>query len=630
MRWGHPRHVLAACLLGLVAWAAGTASVARAGELRFHEHRLVARIDPATDAADVLFVAIGPSAADAARAAARAESLLADPPLLLPSTPLELDLGGLAGSESVPSVLRRFTRTVRLEAAGVFRDPVLGLGFYRHVHLPGLAHALDLASALASTWVEDRAAEGNLDATLAILDARSRESVLRHARGGSRWFVAREAALQAMLPLTRPSWSRVVRELGARPDSGTWLPPLLSEVSLLRVEPARVVVRVGREGRVALAVTPGPPEDPALAASLAASGRWSIETRSLGQVVAAFDQRLADRRAAAAERVEALLEECARSLRSGDLRAALVAAREAVDRADAELGSHAPATLDAMETLAERQVEAGHLGRAAAVLEAVVSRRSEALGPDHEATIRSTHALARVLAREGRTPEALHLMERVLAGCRARYGQKDPRTHDARFDQGRLLRGLGRPEEALEQLEAALRGREATLGREHPDTLAAGADVGHVLFELGRFEESVPWLRVAVRTAGSGEASLALHLAEARLGDALRRTGSAAEAASVLARAVEGIERIAGPGDPRTLGASVALGRALVDEERYADAEPVLRRAHEGLRSMAGRRDPATRAAVAALVDLYSGWGRPKLERRYRRQLPEPARGTSG
>jgi len=220
----------------------------------------------------------------------------------------------------------------------------------------------------------------------------------------------------------------------------------------------------------------------------------------------------------------------------------------------------------------------GELPAAHELLEAELNDRVALLGDQHPDVAVSLHNLGLVLLDEGRYVEAVQRFEEALRICRA-----TPDSQKAAI--GRALTGLA----------AALHGS------------------GEHLTDVARCQEAL-----TVLTRGTPDHVEALGL----LGRLHLGHGHARAAEPLLRTNLELLQQSLGPEHLRTVLGARALASCLTALRRFDEAEPLLLDSYPKIKTVFGDHHRLTVEAVAALIRLYTDWGKPLEAERYRVLLP--------
>jgi non-specific serine/threonine protein kinase/serine/threonine-protein kinase len=258
------------------------------------------------------------------------------------------------------------------------------------------------------------------------------------------------------------------------------------------------------------------------------------------------------------------------------------------------------------------------------------------------------------LRAERKYPEALQLLREANPESLAADNMYALYVMEA---YGRVLADLGRYDESLAWLERTLKGREKILGEAHGTTLATLRYLAEASLSKGDNEKEETWRRERLRRSRDAYGAdgrrtleamnqLAWFLKDLGAPDNLTEAEDLARNAASLARSAYGegdeltvmivdtlavvlylrgksdeaiaeFEAVAAEarklaGDRWFTGMSSAhYGRCLVELGRYQDAERVLLAVHDG----------GDEAALAALIDLYTTWGKPEKAAQYRALL---------
>jgi len=247
--------------------------------------------------------------------------------------------------------------------------------------------------------------------------------------------------------------------------------------------------------------------------------------------------------------------------------------RRSLRAARAAFGDEDPDTLAAANNLGLCLTKANEFPEAEALLRDVVERRLRLLGEQHSHTLTSMNNLGMVYTNWGKYEAALHWTQRELELCRRLQGDDHPETLASRNNYATLLQRLGRFEEALAILEALVPVSKKVRGESHPYTINNLNNVALALASLGRYDEADARWQEALDCARDQppDSRQVLRLRLWR-GDALRRNRKFAEAATMLAPAVEVCRRALGDDDAMTLFARAAQAAWLEDTGRLEEA----------------------------------------------------------
>jgi len=204
------------------------------------------------------------------------------------------------------------------------------------------------------------------------------------------------------------------------------------------------------------------------------------------------------------------------------------------------------------------------------------------------------------------------LLEPSIAAARERFAAQ-PKL------EGMLLHtiagtawALGMTDLCLETQTAAQAVLAANVPPDDRDRLVSEANLGYYLFAAGRAAEAEPLMRSAA------EGLARLHGAEdprtmnARQNVAmlLRSLGRLEECEAILREVLEARRRVLGPEDPETLSSIGNLGAFLLTQGRREEAAPLLEEAYALRRESLGPADQATLTSANNLAVLYRELGR--------------------
>jgi len=304
----------------------------------------------------------------------------------------------------------------------------------------------------------------------------------------------------------------------------------------------------------------------------------------------------------------------------GHLDSAEARMRESVAIRRTILAPDHPDLANSLGSLGDILLRRGKVAEAEPFVAEALSIREKILPPGHPELAASMGNYARVLDAEGDFSGAERRYRQSVAMCRKAYGDRSLPTASALNDLARfLVRRRGDPSGAEPLFREAVVVYAALRGPTNPWTAIVRGNLADALYWQGRYREAEAMLRRVISDLEAGEAPAA-RLGQPLMdrGMALMKMGRYAQAEPVLRQALQ-IERANRPaGDRDIAGAETALGAWLVHQDRLGEAEPLLLAAYPVLRAEAGSRDPMRAMAGAALVKLYTRWGRPADAARYR------------
>jgi tetratricopeptide (TPR) repeat protein len=251
-----------------------------------------------------------------------------------------------------------------------------------------------------------------------------------------------------------------------------------------------------------------------------------------------------------------------------------VTVREALDAAAAKIagrfGGKPSLAAAAEHTVGESYRQIGEYAAAVKHLTRAVELRA---GLDDAAGLAaSRHRLAVALTSSGKEADALPLFRAALDGADARTASK------IRRDLGLSHVRRGDTAAAIAELSAVLEADRELFGPDHAETISAINSLASAHTRANQYGRVVELGREAVRLATStAPDGVVMAYSLNTLGTGLAKTGGAAEAEGVLAKAVEMHGRHAGADHPDTVGMAFTHARVLLDGQKWADAEDRLR-----------------------------------------------------
>lgn len=642
-------------------WAMVLGAPTLAFDVEFAGQELSIRHERGVDSADVLLVYRDLQVGRSAGAAVERVSgmLQGELEMYLTAPRVHVDIAALLEANPAGGHMRDLYSSISVVDAGLFEGEEGVLSMYQHIRVDGLRYAIDLANAHINSWIDECVRGGTFAERTPMFDKRTRTLWRTRSRKGESWFSLRDSKLRATVPMTPASWSRVLAHLAVELDTST-MASLLSQINLLRIDKEKVVLTLGDGDGVRLdfgstraelppASRSAPaPSWPQIEATAVAPSETTEVDGSMRSLLAArghrvdekIDHAAVHRRFAQAhkrvrtQRIEALskLEAAAEiAVENEDWPRALDDARAALELSEDLFGRDHPRSMSCMRKLADHLQSAGEIAESGEVLRRLVAAQSRRLGETDEATLATVGDLARLLRSQERLIEAEHLLAEVLETLVEEHGPDHAIALDTRQERARVLRSMGRGDLAIEEYLEVVAGRAALHGPDHPSARAARRELGHLYFEMGRLAAADPLLREAaqLRTEALGADAAETLFVVGRIGEISRRRGRPAEGRPLLDRAAAGLTAALGEAHPRSLEASIALGRCLTDLGDFEQAAAALLPAHEIARRDLGAGAALTHSLVAALADLYDAWGKPAEAKRYRK-MPGGKRKSAG
>ena len=224
------------------------------------------------------------------------------------------------------------------------------------------------------------------------------------------------------------------------------------------------------------------------------------------------------------------------------------------------------------------------------------------------------------------------LLEPSIAMARELYVER-PKV------QGMLLHSiaatcwsLGLAELALETQRSSWEVLVAHTPSDDPDRLVSTANLGHYLANAGRMAEAEPLVREAAEGLARlhGDADTRTLTARHNLALLLHSLGKSDEAMALLREVLEGRRAVLGDGDSNTLSTLGALGGVLFLRGKLEEAEPLMQEAYERRRDSLGAGDQNTLASANNLAVLYRKLGRRAEAERVMRDSLAGARTSLG
>ena len=247
------------------------------------------------------------------------------------------------------------------------------------------------------------------------------------------------------------------------------------------------------------------------------------------------------------------------------------------------------------------------------LLESSLEAHRRLFGDDHHKSLYWTETYGYILYQSGQTEEGVSRMRVGVEGLRRVLGDRNLKTANSMKRLARVEYGLGHYAEWEALLRTCLDADMEILGEAHRETLDTLNDLAWRLKDGGP-EKSAEAEAFAARTVElcpqvHGERHWRTLRARNLLGTVVRIRGRVGEAESLFRALIPDVENALGKGHLLYSVASVQCSRCLIDLERYADAESVLQTLFATMTDLHGEDHTRT---VAALIDLYDAWGKPK------------------
>ena len=233
------------------------------------------------------------------------------------------------------------------------------------------------------------------------------------------------------------------------------------------------------------------------------------------------------------------------------------------------------ALLRVRQVLGRAYLELNAADRALPLLEANADLASDFLGPDHPRTSSALAALGNTYNALGDHRRGADIHQRLLDRAIRLHGEKSEDALEAMTNLAMSLGGAGRREEA-----DTLRARVYELGRDifAPDHLSfqtARRNYAVILWRQGDLDQAIAVAeelrRDQMQTPGPG--ALATLETEGLLGELHEVNGNLAQAAERLASAADGLARIHGADNARSLACAFRLAHVLARLGRSEEAK---------------------------------------------------------
>jgi tetratricopeptide (TPR) repeat protein len=332
------------------------------------------------------------------------------------------------------------------------------------------------------------------------------------------------------------------------------------------------------------------------------AGRRLTTEAVLDRAVAGIDDRFADEPLAEAA-VRQLIGQSYASM--SELEKAEQQLRLAFEIRGELLGPEHPETLASAHSIGETLRAGFRWDEAETALREVVEARRRVLGEDHPDTLWSMSVLARVLNVQKKLDEAADLARRAHQGLVARLGDGDVRSLQAKYVWTVSLVRRGRLDEAERSHYSEVETARRTLGEEHWLTLELTRELGGFLWLLrGNWDAAEPLLVSALETNRRlfGEDDhTTLHWMWG-YGWFLVQHGEPERGEPLLRRGVEGLRRVLGLRNPKTILAVLHLAQLEHMQGRYVEAAALYREALDVVRETRGPDHPETLRVMSELA----------------------------
>ncbi|MEM6672267.1 MAG: tetratricopeptide repeat protein [Planctomycetota bacterium] len=284
---------------------------------------------------------------------------------------------------------------------------------------------------------------------------------------------------------------------------------------------------------------------------------------------------------------------------------------EAIDLFDDAFGD-APEALVALENYGVFLDTTGRSEDALAIYEDVFDRLFVHRGERHRETIAAASNLAPTLARHGQAARALEISERYLEIARGTLGVDDPATLGMLQARILVLQPHGVVDQVVPVAQELVDASRRVLGPNHDQTAYALVTLGSALRDSGDVGGALSAFEEALRTyeLSLGDDHRETWGARANVADALNRIGSFAEAAEILAPALDHLSDDFPAGDPNVGIVQGLFAESLLGLEQFEEAATEGREAYETIAAASGVLPEFLDQAARRMVRIYDAWFR--------------------
>ena len=264
------------------------------------------------------------------------------------------------------------------------------------------------------------------------------------------------------------------------------------------------------------------------------------------------------------------------------------------------------------------QWEKANFDAAEPFLREALEMRHKLLGPKHPESLQSLNNLGALFYAKEDYEAAGPLYREALALKREAYGEEHPEVAVGLNNLGGLLYARGKHDEAEQVFRKALEISRKLEGEHHPSTGQNMNNLAVVLHEKGSYKEAELLLRKALNIYSTTlpEHHRSIGNAASRLGRVLLDSGRPDEAEPLLRKALDIRVTIYGEEHKQSVGTGTWLGIVLAALRRYEEAELLLLGSYTFYKNEGDQEE--IQKALAALIDLYTAWGRPEQAAAYK------------
>jgi serine/threonine-protein kinase len=275
-------------------------------------------------------------------------------------------------------------------------------------------------------------------------------------------------------------------------------------------------------------------------------------------------------------------------------------------------------------------VRMGKYDEGRAVHERALALREKLFGPDHPDVAASLGAIGNALLMKGSFVESRAFTERALALREKLLGEDHPDLAKSLNNLASAYLGVGDYPRALATHERTLALRERLLGPDHPEVANSLNNLGNVYFATGDYPRAQKAheraLAIREKALGQGHPYVAQSLVN--LEEVLLHTGEPEKALALAQRALAIREKALGPDDPDVAETLADIGRAHVQLGDPGQALRDLQRALAMREKALGPTDPDLTDTLLGLAEVHLARHAPEdavlvLERALALTLPE-------